>query len=73
MHDQMRGECVYQAEIDHHFPQLTVGQTLEFAARATVCTYCHNVGSSLVNDFIDATPSFTWCYPRREYLLLCAL
>lgn len=35
MHRDFRGECIYQAELDHHFPQLTVGQTLEFAARAT--------------------------------------
>ncbi|VEU21196.1 DEKNAAC102123 [Brettanomyces naardenensis] len=27
-----RGEVVYSAETDSHFPQLTVGQTLEFAA-----------------------------------------
>jgi ABC-type branched-subunit amino acid transport system ATPase component len=37
MHKDFRGECVYQAEVDVHFPQLTVGQTLDFAARATVC------------------------------------
>lgn len=34
MHKDFRGECIYQAEVDVHFPQLTVGQTLEFAARA---------------------------------------
>jgi len=34
MHSDFRGECIYQAEVDVHFPQLTVGQTLEFAARA---------------------------------------
>lgn len=34
MHGDFRGECIYQAEVDVHFPQLTVGQTLEFAARA---------------------------------------
>ena len=34
MHTQFRGECIYQAEVDAHFPQLTVGQTLDFAARA---------------------------------------
>ncbi len=35
--EQFRGECIYQAEVDVHFPQLTVGQTLDFAARARVC------------------------------------
>jgi len=34
MHSDFRGECIYQAEVDVHFPQLTVGQTLSFAARA---------------------------------------
>jgi ATP-binding cassette subfamily G (WHITE) protein 2 (PDR) len=29
-----RGEAVYNQEADHHFPNLTVGQTLEFAAHA---------------------------------------
>jgi ATP-binding cassette, subfamily G (WHITE), member 2, PDR len=34
MHKNFRGECMYQAEVDVHFPQLTVGQTLAFAAEA---------------------------------------
>ncbi|KAL3421854.1 ABC transporter cdr4 [Phlyctema vagabunda] len=34
MHKDFRGECIYQAEVDVHFPQLTVGQTLMFAAEA---------------------------------------
>lgn len=34
MHHDFRGECIYQAEVDVHFPQMTVGQTLGFAARA---------------------------------------
>jgi ATP-binding cassette, subfamily G (WHITE), member 2, PDR len=34
MHKDFRGECLYQAEVDVHFPQLTVGQTLTFAAEA---------------------------------------
>ncbi|QSZ33671.1 hypothetical protein DSL72_005242 [Monilinia vaccinii-corymbosi] len=29
---QFRGEIVYNQEVDKHFPHLTVGQTLEFAA-----------------------------------------
>lgn len=29
-----RGELVYNQEVDKHFPELTVGQTLEFAARS---------------------------------------
>ncbi|KKY22769.1 putative abc [Phaeomoniella chlamydospora] len=34
MHNQFRGEAIYMAETDVHFPQLTVGQTLAFAAKA---------------------------------------
>ncbi|GME74090.1 unnamed protein product [Ambrosiozyma monospora] len=32
IHDHYRGEVVYCAETEAHIPQLTVGQTLEFAA-----------------------------------------
>lgn len=31
---EFRGEVVYNGEVDKHFPHLTVGQTLEFAAEA---------------------------------------
>ncbi|WVQ84194.1 hypothetical protein IAT38_006345 [Cryptococcus sp. DSM 104549] len=34
MRGQFRGEAIYTAEVDVHFPKLTVGQTLAFAARA---------------------------------------
>ncbi|KAF5372488.1 hypothetical protein D9758_005173 [Tetrapyrgos nigripes] len=34
MHRDFRGEVVYNAETDIHFPSLTVGQTLSFAAQA---------------------------------------
>lgn len=34
MHSQFQGEVVYTAEQDVHFPQLSVGVTLEFAALA---------------------------------------
>lgn len=34
MHKEFKGECVYNQEVDKHFPHLTVGQTLEFAAAA---------------------------------------
>ncbi|KAL4882075.1 ABC-2 type transporter-domain-containing protein [Aspergillus karnatakaensis] len=34
MHTAYRGEAVYTAEVDHHFPHFTVGDTLYFAARA---------------------------------------
>lgn len=34
MHSQHRGEAIYTAEVDVHFPMLTVGDTLTFAAKA---------------------------------------
>ncbi|KAH8656551.1 BcATRO, ABC transporter [Tricladium varicosporioides] len=34
MKSQFRGEAIYTAEVDVHFPMLTVGDTLSFAARA---------------------------------------
>jgi ABC-type multidrug transport system ATPase subunit len=34
MHSNFMGEAIYSAEVDVHFPQLTVGQTLTFAANA---------------------------------------
>ncbi|KAL9097316.1 MAG: hypothetical protein Q9165_000743 [Trypethelium subeluteriae] len=34
MHNNFRGEAIYTAETDVHFPSLLVGDTLEFAARA---------------------------------------
>lgn len=34
MHSRFKGESIYTAEQDIHFPRLTVGETLEFAALA---------------------------------------
>ncbi|KAJ5729680.1 ABC multidrug transporter A-2 [Penicillium malachiteum] len=34
MHGRFRGEVIYQAETEAHFPQLTAGETLLFAAQA---------------------------------------
>ena len=34
MHRKFRGECLYLAEQDLHFPELTLGETLTFTARA---------------------------------------
>lgn len=34
MHKDFRGEAIYTAEVDVHFPMLSVGDTLTFAARA---------------------------------------
>ncbi|PGH16168.1 hypothetical protein AJ79_01935 [Helicocarpus griseus UAMH5409] len=34
MHKNFRGEVIYQAETETHFPQLTAGDTLYFAAQA---------------------------------------
>lgn len=34
MHTEHRGDLIYTAELDVHFPMLTVGETLTFASRA---------------------------------------
>lgn len=34
MKTKFKGEAIYTAEVDDHFPQLSVGDTLYFAARA---------------------------------------
>lgn len=34
MRKNFRGEAIYSAEVDVHFPALTVGDTLTFAANA---------------------------------------
>lgn len=34
MHSAFRGEAIYTAEVDHHFPNFTAGDTLYLAARA---------------------------------------
>jgi len=34
MHHEFRGEAIYTAEVDVHFPSMTVGDTLNFAAQA---------------------------------------
>lgn len=39
MHKHFRGETIYTAEQDIHFPSLTVGDTLYFAARARAPKY----------------------------------
>jgi pleiotropic drug resistance (PDR) family protein len=42
MHKNFRGEAIYTAEQDIHFPQLTVGETLYFAARARAPRFLPN-------------------------------
>lgn len=39
MHKDFRGEAIYTAEVDVHFPQLSVGDTLGFAAKARCPTH----------------------------------
>ncbi|KAL6887228.1 ABC-2 type transporter domain-containing protein [Trichoderma longibrachiatum] len=41
MKKEFRGEAIYNQEVDKHFPHLTVGQTLEFAA--SVRTPSHRI------------------------------
>ncbi|KAF2818778.1 AtrD, ABC-transporter [Ophiobolus disseminans] len=36
MHRDFKGDCIYLAELDVHFPELSLGQTLSFAAATRV-------------------------------------
>ncbi|SPO07283.1 probable ABC1 transport protein [Cephalotrichum gorgonifer] len=52
MMKEFKGEAVYNQEVDKHFPHLTVGQTLEFAAAARTPTNQPGVTSrsDLINE-----------------------
>ncbi|KAH7118515.1 ABC-2 type transporter-domain-containing protein [Dactylonectria macrodidyma] len=65
MMKEFKGEAIYNQEVDKHFPHLTVGQTLEFAAscrtpshrihgmsREEFCQYAAKVVMTVGNDFI---------------------
>ena len=43
MHTKFKGQCIYVAELDVHFPELTLGQTLNFAA----ATQQHSAGDGV--------------------------
>ncbi|KAL2818002.1 ABC-2 type transporter-domain-containing protein [Aspergillus granulosus] len=47
--NDFRGEAIYTAEVDVHFPRLTVGDTLFFAARARAPR--HIPGGATVNEY----------------------
>lgn len=49
MHSEFCGECIYSAELDVHFPELTVEETLGFAAKARARCYerSRSLGDSL--------------------------
>ncbi|KAJ3550196.1 hypothetical protein NM208_g87 [Fusarium decemcellulare] len=50
MRTNFRGEAIYTAEVDHHFPQLTVGDTLYFAA----CARCpRNVPTATRKEYAE--------------------
>ncbi|KAJ6535720.1 ABC transporter CDR4 [Mycena capillaripes] len=64
MHSDFRGEVIYNAETDVHFPHLTVGQTLLFAAKArtyaehlrdlvmAIFGLSHTINTKVGNDFV---------------------
>jgi len=60
MHKHFRGETIYTAEQDVHFPSLTVGDTLYFAARARAPRYLpagisHHQYATHLRDVLMAT------------------
>lgn len=53
MQEEFKGECVYNQEVDKHFPHLTVGETLEFAASAR--TPSHRLSGVSRKQFVKET------------------
>jgi ABC-type multidrug transport system ATPase subunit len=53
MQEEFKGECVYNQEVDKHFPHLTVGETLEFAASAR--TPSHRLSGVSRQQFVKET------------------
>lgn len=53
MHHEYKGEVLYNQEVDKHFPHLTVGQTLEFAATARAPS--HRVQNQSRADYVKET------------------
>jgi ATP-binding cassette subfamily G (WHITE) protein 2 (PDR) len=58
MHTAHRGDAIYTAEVDVHFPQLTVGETLSFASRAR----CQKLLPQGMNRDEYVLPFFTFSY-----------
>ncbi|KAL6409296.1 ATPase [Ilyonectria robusta] len=50
MKKEFKGEAIYNQEVDRHFPHLTVGQTLEFAA--SVRTPSHRINNMTRAEFV---------------------
>lgn len=59
MHSKRRGECIYQAEIDIHFPTLTVNETVRLAAVARAPSDVHSASlhTPYVQSIRDSTLS----------------
>ncbi|KAH8695262.1 putative ABC multidrug transporter [Talaromyces proteolyticus] len=53
MHAEFKGEVLYNQEVDKHFPHLTVGETLEFAARARAPA--HRFQGQTRDDYVNET------------------
>jgi hypothetical protein len=60
MTTKFRGEAIYSAEQDVRFPQLTVGETLTFAAEARavsiMSTHHQKAGHSHLSNILPASP-----------------
>jgi len=65
MHRHHRGDAIYTAEIDVHFPMLTVGETLTFAARAR-CP--RDLPHGIARDQYASSDSFD-CFLTSAYLI----
>lgn len=66
---EFKGETVYNQEVDKHFPHLTVGQTLEFAAVCIPTTYATSIPGIRRQTFRKEHPEklCNVCYEHRSY------
>lgn len=71
MYGQFRGEAIYTAEVDVHFPNLTVGQTLSYVILGLIGMYPDRCTVSLPKlglRVIHPTASL-----RRTTLIICVM
>ena len=84
MNSAFRGEAIYTAEVDAHFPQLSVGDTLYFAAlaraprnipggvsRVSYAEHLRDVSEPIVGKISEALTTCPGCNGKVWYLPYC--
>lgn len=55
MHRNLKGECMYLAELDVHFSELTLDETLRFAATSRGAGRNHTAPASVISQEVGST------------------